>query len=389
MKIRDEFLYYSRPYFDDDEINAVTDVLKSGWWTKGEVTNRFEQVFAERVGAKYALAVNSCTAALELALRVYDIGEGDEVITTPMTFCSTANTILNCGATPVFADVDAENGLIDADKIEALITDKTKAIVPVHYTGLVCDMDKINALADKYDLRVIEDAAHALGSYYKGKAVGSWGNATAYSFYVTKNLATGEGGMLTSDDEKFIEKARILSLHGMDRDAWKRYGAKGSWYYTIEQSGYKCNATDISSALGLAQLKKFDFMQSKRREYAELYNKRFAEIDAVEPVEATDGVTVSSNHLYVIKLDLDKLTIDRAQFIDNLSDYKIGTSVHFIPLHLQPLYMKSIGTKQGDFPNCESYFDRIISLPLYPSMTLEDLNYVADAVCEIAAKFSK
>lgn len=388
MKIRDEFLLYSRPFFDEDEINAVANVLRSGWWTRGKVTVEFEERFAKLVGAKYALAVNSCTAALHLALAVYGIGEGDEVITTPMTFCSTVNTILNCGAKPVFVDVDAETGLIDPDEIERAVNSKTKAILPVHYAGLVCDMDRINEIARNYNLKVIEDAAHGLTSEYKGKPVGSFGNATAYSFYVTKNIATGEGGMLTSDDKDFIDRARVMSLHGMSRDAWKRYGAKASWKYAVEEAGFKYNITDIASALGVEQLNKLDTMQSIRKKYAAIYDDRFADCPAVCRVKPDSDVN-SSEHLYVLKLNLDKLTIDRDEFIEKLSEYNVGTSVHFIPLHLQPLYRRVLNTKEGDFPKCEAFYNRIISLPLYPSMTGEDVNYVADAVCEIAAKFGK
>lgn len=388
MKIRADFLYYARPYFDEQEIQAVADVLRSGWWTKGQVTVSFEEQFAERVGAKYALAVNSCTAALHLAMVVHGFGPGDEILTTPMTFCSTVNTILNCGATPVFVDTDPETGLIDPDALAAAITPRTKGIVSVHYAGLVCDMDAIQSLKERYGLAVVEDAAHALTSRYHGKPVGSFGNATCFSFYVTKNMSTGEGGMLTSDDAAFIDKARVLSLHGMNHDAWKRYGSKGSWQYTVEEAGFKYNTTDIASALGLEQLKKLDRMQTVRKQYAALYDARLAECDAVSRVKPGPGVE-SSEHLYVLKLDLDRLTIDRAAFIEKLADYKIGTSVHFIPLHLQPLYQRTLGTKKGDFPHCEAYFDRILSLPLYPSMTVEDIDYVADAVCEIAAKYHK
>ena len=388
MKLREDFLYYSRPCFDESEIEGVTRVLRSGWWTKGQVTASFEEAFAKLVGAKYALAVNSCTAALHLAMVVHGFGPGDEIITTPMTFCSTVNTILNCGATPVFVDVDPETGLIDPAAIEAAITPRTKGIVPVHYAGLVCDMDRINAMAQAHGLVVIEDAAHGLTARYKGRAVGSFGNATCYSFYVTKNLATGEGGMLTSDDSAFIDKARVLSLHGMSRDAWKRYGSKGSWQYAVEEAGFKYNITDIASALGMAQLDKLDRMQATRKEYAVLYDELLADCPAVSRV--TPGPDVEScEHLYVLKLDLDRLTIDRAAFIEELSDRKIGTSVHFIPLHLQPLYQRVLGTRRGDFPRCEAFYDRILSLPLYPSMTREDVCYVAEAIREIAGKFAK
>lgn len=388
MTVRDDFLYYSRPCFDESEIQAVTDVLRSGWWTKGKVTVAFEEAFAHLVGAKYALALNSCTAALHLAMVVHGFGPGDEILTTPMTFCSTVNTILSCGATPVFVDVDPETGLIDPDALEAAVTPRTKGIVPVHYAGLVCDMDRINALAEKHGLAVIEDAAHALTARYKGHTVGSFGNATCFSFYVTKNIATGEGGMLTSDDKDFIDRARVLSLHGMSRDAWNRYGSKGSWQYAVEEPGYKYNITDIASALGMAQLEKLDAMQSRRREYAALYDELLADCPAVSRVRPGAAVD-SCEHLYVLKLDLQRLTIDRAAFIEELTALKIGTSVHFIPLHLQPLYQRVLGTKRGDYPNCESFFDRIISLPLYPSMTREDVCYVAQAVRELAAKFGK
>ncbi len=388
MNIRDDFLYYSRPCFDDDEINSVTDVLRSGWWTKGNRTVEFENEFAARVGAKYALAVNSCTAALHLAMAVYGIGEGDEVITTPMTFCSTVNTVAVCGATPVLVDIDPETGLIDPDEIERAITERTKAIVPVHYAGLVCDMDRINDIAGRRNLRVIEDAAHAFGSKYKGEPVGSFGNATAYSFYVTKNLATGEGGMLTSDDPDFIAKARTLALHGMNADAWKRYGSKGSWRYSVTEFGFKYNTTDIASALGLAQLRKFDSMQARRHELAACYNSRFDAAEGVDRLVVPQNVE-QSDHLYVIRLDLDKLNIDRDEFICELTEYKIGTSVHFIPIHFHEVYRREFGMHEGMYPKCESFFDRIISLPLYPTMTMEDAEYVADAVCEIIAKHRK
>ena len=388
MKLREDFLYYSRPCFDESEIEGVTKVLRSGWWTKGQVTVAFEEAFAKLVGAKYALAVNSCTAALHLAMVVHGFGPGDEIITTPMTFCSTVNTILNCGATPVFVDVDPETGLIDPDAIEAAITPRTKGIVPVHYAGQVCDMDRINAIAKTHGLVVIEDAAHGLTARYKGRPVGSFGNATCFSFYVTKNLATGEGGMLTSDDPAFLERARLLSLHGMSHDAWKRYGSKGSWQYAVEEAGFKYNITDIASALGMAQLEKLDAMQATRKEYAALYDELLADCEAVSRVRSGPEVD-SCEHLYVLKLDLSRLTIDRAEFIEKLSDYKIGTSVHFIPLHLQPLYQRVLGSKRGDFPRCEAFFDRILSLPLYPSMTREDVCYVAQAVREIAQQYRK
>lgn len=388
MNKRDEFLPYCRPYFDDDELNRVADVLKSGWWTKGSVTREFEKVFAEYVGAKYAVAVNSCTAAMHIALVAKGIGEGDEVISTPMTFCSTINTIVHTGAKPVLVDIDSKTGLIDVDKIEAAITKKTKAIVPVHYAGQSCDMDKINAIAEKYGLFVLEDCAHALSTEYKGKKIGSMGNACAYSFYVTKNISTAEGGMLTTDDEELYEKASVLSLHGMSKNAWSRYGTKGDWKYEVCDPGFKYNLTDIAAALGIAQMNKLDEMQDIRTEYAEIYNKAFDKIDGITYLK-DNGLGKNSAHLYVIQIDKNKFDIDRDTFIELLKEYNIGTSVHFIPICMHPYYINNFGYKKGDFPETEKMFEGIISLPLYPSMTREDVMYVIEAVREIAREHAK
>ena len=388
MNKRDEFLPYCRPYFDDDELNRVADVLKSGWWTKGSVTREFEKVFAEYVGAKYAVAVNSCTAAMHIALVAKEIGDGDEVISTPMTFCSTINTIVHTGAKPVLVDIDSKTGLIDVDKIEAAITEKTKAIVPVHYAGQSCDMDKINAIAEKYGLFVLEDCAHALSTEYKGKKIGSMGNACAYSFYVTKNISTAEGGMLTTDDEELYEKASVLSLHGMSKNAWSRYGTKGDWKYEVCDPGFKYNLTDIAAALGIAQMNKLDEMQDIRTEYAEIYNKAFDKIDGITYLK-DNGLGKNSAHLYVIQIDKNKFDIDRDTFIELLKEYNIGTSVHFIPICMHPYYINNFGYKKGDFPETEKMFEGIISLPLYPSMTREDVMYVIEAVREIAREHAK
>ena len=388
LEIREKLIPYAVPYYDSAEIDNVVNVLKSNWWTHGPVTAEFEKRFAQMVGAKYALAVSSNTAGEHLALTVAGITAGDEVITTPMTFCSTANTIVNCGATPVFVDIDYNTGLIDVDKIEEKITDKTKAIIPVHYAGQCCNLDKINQLAKKYKLLVIEDAAHAFMSKYDNKYIGSHGNCAIYSFYVTKNISTGEGGMIVSDDKNFIDMARVYSLHGMDKNAWKRYDSKVNWRYEVVAPGFKYNTTDISSAIGLAQLDKIEKMQEIREKYTQYYNERFSNINGIFLNKNADK-SQSSNHLYIIRVDKSKLTIDRDDFIVKLREYNVGTSVHFIPLHLQPIYKNLINTKMGDFPNTEKYFEEIISLPLYPSMTEEEVCYVADAVCEIANKFSK
>ncbi len=387
MVIRDDFIYYSRPFITEDAIKKVEEVLRSGWWTSAKCVKEFEARFAEAVGAKYAIAVNSCTAALELALYALGIKEGDEVITTPMTFCSTAHSIIRCGATPVFVDIDVNTGLIDITKIEQAITNKTKAILPVHYAGQACDMNALQKIAKKHNLFIVEDAAHAFGTYYSGKPIGSMGNPTAYSFYVTKNLATGEGGMLTTNDEKLADLCRKLSLHGMNKDAWNRYGSHGSWFYEVDECGFKFNMPDILAAIGLTQMDHFAEMQKIRIEYADYYRKRFAEVNGVDCL-TNAPLSTNAEHLFVIKIN-DDLSIGRDEFIKELSDYKVGTSVHFIPVHLHPYYKNKLGTAIGDYPECEAFFNRIISIPLYPSMTFEEVKYVADAVAEIAAKHSK
>lgn len=387
MNIREDFVYYSRPYITEDAISRVESVLRSGWWTSAKEVKELEARFAEAVGAKYAVAVNSCTAALELALYGLGIKEGDEVITTPMTFCSTVHSIVRCGATPVFADINPNTGLISVEEIEKKITDKTKAILPVHYAGQACDMNAIKALADKYNLHIVEDAAHAFGTLYDNKPIGSMGNPTAYSFYVTKNLATGEGGMLTTNDAEFADLARKLSLHGMNRDAWNRYGSHGSWFYEVDSCGFKFNMPDILAALGNVQLDHFEEMQNIRYKYADYYREMFTNVKGIECLHSAPNSS-NAEHLFVIKIT-DELTIDRDEFINQLTKYNVGTSVHFIPVHLHPYYKNSLGTKEGDYPNCEAFFKQIISIPLYPSMTFEDVKYVADAVAEIAAKHSK
>ena len=387
MKIRETFLPYALPYWDDSEIQAVTQAIQSNWWSKGPKTFEFEQRFAEFAGAKHAVAVNSCTAALHMALVAKGIGEGDEVITTPMTFCSTVNVIVHAGATPVFADVCEDTGCIDPDAIARAVTERTKAIIPVHYAGLPCDMDRIEAIAKKYNLFILEDAAHAVYTTYKGRPVGSM-NTTAFSFYATKNIATGEGGMLTTDDGELADRVRVLTSHGMSRNAWNRYAKGGSWRYDVEFAGYKYNMTDLQAALGLTQLDRLESMQARREQFAALYNRELSGINGVStPVSPSLGR--NAWHLYVIRVDKSKLSIDRDEFIEELNRMNIGTSVHFIPVHLHPFYRRTFGTREGDFPVTERIFDKIISLPLYPSMTDEDVRYVAGAVREISEKYSR
>ncbi len=386
---RDTFIPYNVPDITDAEINEEVDTLRSGWLAKGPKTVEFEKRFAEYVGAKYAVAVNSCTAALHVSLLSQDIGPGDEVITTPMTFASTASTIIHTGATPVFADIDYRTGCIDPKEIEKKITPRTRAIVPVHYSGEVCDLDSIYEIAKQHNLYVSEDAAHALWSRYKGRLIGNGvPGAASYSFYATKNLCTGEGGMLVTDREDIAERARILTSHGMSRNAWNRYAKGGSWKYDIVEPGFKYNMFDMQAALGLHQLARLEDMQARRLVIAKKYQDAFGKMDALEIPEVPEYAT-HSWHLYVIRIRPEMLTIDRDQFIVELNERNVGTSVHFIPVHLMSAYRNRFGYHEGDFPNAERFFERIISLPLYPSMTEEQTQYVIDAMADIIENYHR
>lgn len=386
---RENFIPYNVPDITDAEIQEVVDTLKSGWLAKGPRTVEFEKRFAEYVGAKHAVAVNSCTAALHVSLLTQDIGPGDEVITTPMTFASTASTILHTGATPVFADIDYATGCIDPAEIEKKITSKTKAVVPVHYSGQVCDLDRIYEIADKHGLYVSEDAAHALWSRYKGRLIGNkLKGAASYSFYATKNLCTGEGGMLATDSDGIAARARVLTSHGMSKNAWNRYAKGGTWKYDIVEPGFKYNMFDIQAALGLKQLERLEDMQARRLKIAARYQEEFGKMDAVDLPVVPDYAT-HCWHLYILRIVPEKLTIDRDQFIVELNERNVGTSVHFIPVHLMSAYRSRFGYKEGDFPNTEKHFNRIISLPLYPTMTEEETEYVIGAVRDIIEKYHK
>jgi UDP-4-amino-4,6-dideoxy-N-acetyl-beta-L-altrosamine transaminase len=386
--VRENFLPAFKPFINDAEINEVIDTLKSGWITTGPKVKLFEEEVQEFIGSKHAIAVSSCTSALHLSLVAYGVGSGDEVITTPFTFASTINVIIHQGAKPVFVDIDRETYNIDVTRIEDNITEKTRAIIPVHYAGHPCEMDDLMEIAQKYDLIIIEDAAHAFSALYKGRKIGTIGHITCFSFYATKNLTTGEGGMITTNDDEVAEKVRMLRLHGMSRDAWKRYTSKGSWYYEVVYPGYKYNMTDIQAALGLAQLRKINHMQRRREEIAKMYNEAFDDLTEVIIPQVKDYVR-HSWHLYPILLETNLLKINRNTFIEALKAENIGTSVHFIPIHLHPYYREKYGFKQGDFPNAEYVYEREISLPIYPSMTDEDVETVITAVKKIVEYFRK
>jgi len=334
---RQKYLPFAVPHIDDKDIEEVTKALKSGWISSGPRKQEFEKRFSEYIGVRFAVAMNSCTAAMHTALVAKGIGEGDEVITTPFTFCSTVNVILHAGAKPVLVDIDPKTYCINPKLIEQAITEKTKAVIPVHYGGQPCDMDAILKICKEHNLFCLEDAAHAVNAEYKGKKIGSFGDAAAFSFYATKNLTTSEGGMLVTNDEQLYEKASILSLHGLNRDAWKRYDREGSWYYEVEYPGYKYNMTDIQAALGLSQLEKINKLQKIRAKYVTMYNKAFGSLkEIVTPIEAP--YARNSWHLYPIRINSKRARISRNKFIEELAKLNVGTSVHFIPIYYHPYY---------------------------------------------------
>lgn len=378
MTDSNRYIPYALPLIGDEEIQAVTEVLRSDWITTGPKTKLFEAEFARFVDAPHGVALNSCTAALHLALLAAGVGPGDEVITTPLTFCATVNTILHVGATPVLADVDPVTLCLSPEAAEAKITPRTKAIIPVHYAGHPAEMDAFLALAEAHGLAIIEDAAHAVGTSYRGRKVGSIGDYTAFSFYATKNLTTAEGGMLTTPHEEAADRIRVLGLHGISRDAWKRYTAAGSWYYEVQEAGFKYNMTDMAAALGLAQLSRFEAMQEVRKDYAARYNEAFGALDALDlPPKADEAKgDVHAWHLYVVRLKAEALTIDRDAFLDALKEEGIGTSVHFIPITHHPFYQRTLGVTPADTPVASAAYSRMLSLPLYPKMTPEDVSEV-------------
>jgi perosamine synthetase len=377
-----DFLPFHRADIGDAEVKAVVDVLTSGWLTTGARTKEFEAAFAGRVGAKHAVAVNSATAALHLALEAIGVSSGDEVVVPAMTFAASAEVVVHCGGRPVFADCDPATLTLRVEDVERVFTSRTKAVMPVHYAGHPCEMAPILDHAKAHGIKVIEDAAHSFPASYRGRPVGAIGDVTAFSFYATKTLTTGEGGMLTTDDEEFANRARIMSLHGISRHAWNRYAATGSWRYEILEAGFKYNLTDIAAALGLIQLQRADELLCARRRVAERYDRGFAGINEVQvPVCRPD--VQSAWHLYPIRVKTERLRIGRDQMIEALRDRGIGTSVHFIPLHLHPYYQRTLGSRAGECPNAEAAFEQMISLPLYPGLTDADIDRVVGAVIDL------
>jgi perosamine synthetase len=386
--LRDSFLPFASPLIGEEEIQGVLECLRSGWLTSGLKVREFETAFAKYIGAKHAIAVNSCTSALHLALEAAGVKQGDEVITSPMTFTATAAVVEHLRARPVFADIDAESMNIDPASVEAKITPRTKAILPVHFAGQACDMDAIGAIARRHNLVVVEDAAHAIPTRYQGRLVGTLSPLTCFSFYATKNITTGEGGMVTTDDDRYAERIRLMTLHGMNKDAWKRYMQGGAWAYDVVAPGYKYNLTDVAAAIGLPQLKRCDEFHARRLDIARKYDEGFAGLRGVVTPVVRDPQS-HGWHLYVIQVNPDQLTIGRDAFIQALSERNIGVSVHFIPLHLQPYYRDTYGLKPEDFPRATATFQRILSLPLYARMSDGDVQDVIDAVVDVAEQHAR
>lgn len=381
--MRTTFLPFSPPFLGSEEIEEMIDTLRSGWISRGPKTTRFEEEFAKRFGCDGALALNSCTAGLHLALRVLDLGPGDEVIAPTMTFAASVNVIEHVGARPVLVDVEPETLNLDPRAVEAAVTERTRALMVVHFGGHPAEMSFLRQLAEQHELGIIEDAAHAISAKYDGQTIGLSPNLTAFSFYATKNLTTGEGGMLTGPSES-LERARIFSLHGIDRNAWDRYSSNGDWYYQVVEPGYKYNMSDLQAALGLQQLRKLDRMQERRLEIVDQYRAGLADLTGIGLPTERDHVE-SAWHLFPIRVRSVELPVSRNQFIEEMTRRKIGTSVHFVPVHMHAFYSRKYGYRVGQFPVSEAAFEELVSLPLHPGLSDEDVSDVIGAVREICA----
>ena len=384
MMMRENFLPFALPDLDDSELAEIREALNSGWVTTGPKTRQFESEFASVVGAKHAVAVNSCTAAMHLALEAIGLKKGDEVITTPYTFAATAEVIRYFDARPVFVDVESGFFNIDPALIERALTERTKAILPVHIAGLPAELDRVHEIAKHRGIPVIEDAAHAFPSRYRGKMVGALSDVTCFSFYATKTITTGEGGMICTESDALADRCRMMALHGISKDAWKRYTAEGTWYYEIIAPGYKYNMTDVAAAMGLAQLRKARTMYERRKEIARIYHEAFSPVGELQiPGDRADAQ--HAWHLYMLRLNLDRLRINRAGFMEELKKRNIGASVHFIPLHVHPYYRDTFGYRPEDLPVAYREYMREVSLPIFSKMSGEDVQSVVDAVTAIVA----
>jgi len=392
LKKFNTFIPFALPFIGDEEIEEVVDSLRSGWLTTGAKTKQFELDFSEFVGSLYSVAVSSATAGLHLALESIGISDGDRVITTPYTFTATAEVIRYLGADPIFIDIDPDTLTIDSLALELLLESNNhaiKAIIPVHFAGQACDMERISSVSKLHGLRVVEDSAHALPTTYNGKLIGSFGDISVYSFYATKTIATGEGGMIVTNNKEWADRMKIMRLHGISRDVFDRYTSnKPSWYYEVVAPGYKYNMTDIAASIGIHQLKKAYVFQKRRAWIAAQYNQAFSGLPLKIPTVVRPD-DIHSWHLYVVQLELETLDISRDRFIELMSEAGIGTSVHFIPLHIQPYWRDRYGFKPEDFPIAYNVYRRAVSLPIYPKMSDDDVLRVISAVKNILHRYSK
>lgn len=376
---RNSFLVFGSPAIEEAEIEAVARTIRSGWLGTGPRVGEFEDTFRRFTGARHALALNSCTAGLHLCLMCLELQPGDEVITTPLTFCATANAVIHAGGKPVFVDVELDTMNIDPEKIERAITPRTRAIIPVHFAGRPCNMDAIMDIARRHHLPVIEDAAHCIEGVYKGRKVGNIGDATVFSFYVTKNIVTGEGGMVTTNHQDWADRIKVLGLHGMSKDAWKRYSDEGFKHYQVLYPGFKYNMMDIQAAIGLEQMKRIEPYHRRRQQIWNRYNEAFSDLPLILPAPPEPD-TVHALHLYTPLLDLSRVNLTRDDFQQRLHERNIGTGVHFISLHLHDYYRRTFGFQPNDFPNAQFISDRTLSLPLSAKLTDADVQDVVDAV---------
>ena len=378
VRKKDNFLIFGAPLIEEPEIEEVVKCMRRRWIGTGPKVREFEKDIAAFKGAKHAIALNSCTAALHLSMLATGIGPGDEVITTPMTFCATVNAIIHCGATPVLVDCDRYTMNILPEEIEKNITSKTKAILPVHFAGRCCEMDSIMDLARKYDLLVIEDCAHALESDYHDQKSGRVGDIGCFSFYVTKNIVTGEGGVVITDDDRFAERIKVNALHGMSKDAWERYSDKGYKHYQVIHAGYKYNMMDIQAAIGIHQLKRVNKYWERRRTIWKQYNESFKNLACIIPKEPEYN-TKHAYHLYTPLINVEKIDKSRDWVLNALTAENVGVGVHYVPVHLHPYYRKTFRWKKGDFPNAEWIGERTISLPLSAGLNERDVEDVIAA----------
>lgn len=386
--VRKEFLPYGTQSIDEKEINEVIDSLKSNWITTGPKMRLFEENFKKYIGSKFAVAVNSGTAALHISTSSINIKPGDEVITTPLTFVASANCIVYRGGTPIFADIKKNTYNIDPQEIKKKITPKTKAIIPVHFSGQPCDMDEINEIAEENNLFVIEDAAHAIDAEYKGKKIGNISDLTVFSFHPVKNITTAEGGMVTTNNDELYEKLLMFRTHGISKDAEKRFGKSGGYYYDMQYLGFRYNLSELHASLGIHQLKKLESFQKRRREIVKIYNNEFQNYDEITIPYKKENVK-HSWHLYIIQLNLENLKVKRDHIFKALREENIGVNVHYIPVHYHSFYQNKFGLKEGILPNVEWLFPRLLTIPIFPKMSDDDVNDVINALGKVLKYYKK